>query len=172
MLVVSTRLTAEPASAPGSFDPFTVMTEDGAAIQADLWFRCYGLEPVSDYLGSILAYARTSDGLIAVNHYLQVPLHQRVVVAGEIADLPEPKMAGAAGKQAASVVGNITRLIQGETTLEVYEPLPRHLLVPLGPGAGAGQRMGREDLSDGDEVADIKGRDLLVGYYRKILGLA
>jgi hypothetical protein len=51
---------------------FTVTTEPGTGITADIWFRCYGVRPVSDYLVGDLADARQPDGFVEVTPYLQV----------------------------------------------------------------------------------------------------
>ena len=49
-IVLGEALTAEPESAPVTFKPFSVSTRAGRVIEADIWFRCHGLAPVSDYL--------------------------------------------------------------------------------------------------------------------------
>lgn len=74
---------------------------------ADIWFRCYGVIPVSNYLAGGLAGARGPDGLIEVTPTLQV----------------------------------------------------------------AGQRHGSEDLLPAAVVAELKGRDMMVGRFSELLGV-
>jgi NADPH-dependent 2,4-dienoyl-CoA reductase/sulfur reductase-like enzyme len=57
-LILGSRLAADPAPAPGQSETFTIATETGEEITADLWFRCHGVSPVSDYLTGSLAAAR------------------------------------------------------------------------------------------------------------------
>ena len=64
--VLGEALTAEPESPPVTFGPFAVSTKAGRTIEADIWFRCHGLTPVSDYLRGDLASARLPDGSIEV----------------------------------------------------------------------------------------------------------
>ena len=70
--VLGGPLSAEPESPPVTFGPFAVSTKGGRTIEADIWFRCYGLAPVSDYLRGDLAAARLPDGSIEVTPELQV----------------------------------------------------------------------------------------------------
>ena len=53
--VLGEALSAEPESPPVTLGPFAVSTRAGRTIEADIWFRCYGLTPVSDYLRGDLA---------------------------------------------------------------------------------------------------------------------
>ena len=50
-LVLGSPLLALPPTAPGEPGTFTVSTDDGVAVTADIWFRCFGVVPSSDYLG-------------------------------------------------------------------------------------------------------------------------
>ena len=79
-------------------------TRAGARVSADVWFRCYGVTPVSDYLAGTLAAARDADGFVAVNEL--VPGQDRVFALGDVSGA-DHKMAGAAGRQAAVAAGNI-----------------------------------------------------------------
>ena len=57
---------------PASSATFTVTTESGADVTADIWFRCYGVVPNSDYLGEALARPGDTDGFVEVGPTLQV----------------------------------------------------------------------------------------------------
>jgi apoptosis-inducing factor 2 len=65
-LILGSPLRAAPPPPPGELGTFTLTTEAGTEIIADIWFRCYGVVPSSDYLGDALALARRSDGFIEV----------------------------------------------------------------------------------------------------------
>ena len=81
------------------------------------------------------------------------------------------KGAGAAGRQAPVVAGNIRALITGGQ-LARYEPPAASIIVPIGPDGGAGQRAGSEDLVPAETVAQLKGRDMMVQRFAELLGLS
>ena len=68
----------------GVLAPFTVHTRAGRRIDADLWFRCYGNQPVTDYLVGDLAAARLPDGSVAVGSTLNVRGFPTVFAIGDI----------------------------------------------------------------------------------------
>src|SRR3982075_42549 len=64
-LILGSPLRQPPPTQPGELGTFTVTTEAGTDVVADIWFRCYGVVPNSDYLGHALLPARRADGVIA-----------------------------------------------------------------------------------------------------------
>jgi len=169
-LLLGSPLAADPPGEPGELGTCTVRTEAGAEVTADIWFRCYGVWPVSDYLAGSLAAARQPDGFVAVTPYLQVAGQDRVFALGDVA-AADHKMAGAASRQAAIVAGNIRALITGAGELSRYDPPPPGIVVPIGPDGGAGQRGGQDELLPAAVVADLKGRDMMVDRYIALLGV-
>jgi NADH dehydrogenase FAD-containing subunit len=169
-LLLSSPLTAPPPTAPGELGEFTVTTEQGTEVTADIWFRCYGVSPASDYLTGALAAARGADGFVEVNSYLQVSGQDRVFALGDVSTA-DHKTAGAAGRQAPVVAGNIQALISGAGDLERYEPVPPSIVVPIGPEGGSGQRAGMDELVPAEVVAELKGRDLMVDRFTDLLGI-
>ncbi len=169
-LMLGTALAAGPPVVPGELGTFTVRTAAGADLTADIWFRCYGVRPVSDYLAGSLAGARQPDGRVAVIPSLQVVGQGRVFALGDVAAADHP-MAGAAGRQAAVVAGNIRAFITGHGELAEYEAPPPGIVVPLGPHGGAGQRGGQDELLPPEVVAELKGRDMMVDRYIELLGV-
>jgi apoptosis-inducing factor 2 len=169
-LMLSSPLRDGPPTAPGELRAFTVVTEAGAEITADIWFRCYGVSPVSDYLVGDLAGARRADGFIEVTPYLQVAGQDRVFALGDVA-AADHKMAGAASRQAQLVAGNIRALITGDSDLTRYDPPPPAIIVPIGPQGGSGQRPGSDDLVTPEVVAQAKGRDMMVDRFTELLGV-
>jgi NADH dehydrogenase FAD-containing subunit len=159
-LLLGSPLRAGPPTEPGEPGTFTVTTQAGDEVTADIWFRCYGVTPASDYLAGGLAAARRPDGFVEVTPELRV--------AGQ----DQNKGAGAAGRQAPVVAGNIRALITGEGELARYQPPPASIIVPIGPDGGAGQRAGSEDLVAAETVAELKGRDMMVHRFAELLGLS
>ena len=169
-LLLSSPLTAEPPVAPAELGEFTATTQSGTVVTADLWFRCYGVTPVSDYLAGTLAAARGVDGFVTVTEFLQVPGQDRVFALGDVADA-DHKTAGAAGRQATVLAGNIRALIEGTGPLTAYAPGPPGIIVPIGPAGGSGQRPGTDELITSEVVAELKGRDMMMDRFAGMFGL-
>jgi NADH dehydrogenase FAD-containing subunit len=151
--------------------------EAGTEVTADIWFRCFGVTPASDYLAGDylaggLAAARRPDGFVEVTPELLVAGQDQVFALGDVSAADQNKGAGAAGRQAPVVAGNIRALITGEGELARYEPPAASIIVPIGPDGGAGQRAGIDDLLPAETVAQLKGRDMMVGRFAELLGLS
>ena len=177
-VLLGSPLRAAPPTGPGELRTFTVTTQAGRDVTADIWFRCYGVIPVSDYLAGGLAGARGADGHIAVTPTLQVAGQDRVFALGDVSSA-DRKVAGAAGRQAEVVAANIRTLIEagpdaagaGAPELRRYEAAPPGIVVPIGPEGGSGQRPGREELLPPEMVAELKGRDMMMGRFAELLGV-
>jgi NADH dehydrogenase FAD-containing subunit len=170
-LVLGSRLVEDPPTEPGELGPFTVSTEGGSTLTADIWFRCYGVVPNSDYLGDALISARRADGFVEVEPTLQVRGQATVFALGDLSTA-DAKMAGAARRQAATVAANITALASGSDELESYESRGPAIAVPIGPDGGAGQFPGQDEIVGPEVIADVKGRDLMVEPFAELFGLA
>jgi NADH dehydrogenase FAD-containing subunit len=170
-LILGSPLRQAPPTDPGELATFTVTTEAGTEVTADIWFRCYGVIPNSDYLGDALVSARRSDGFIEVGPTLQVAGHTTVFAVGDISTA-DSKMAGFAGRQAATVADNINSLAQGRSDLAHYESMGVAIAVPIGPTGGAGQFPGQDEIVGRETIAEVKGRDLMVDRYGEFFGLA
>jgi NADH dehydrogenase FAD-containing subunit len=169
-LLLSSPLREPPAVPPGERREFTVVTEAGAEVTADIWFRCYGVSPVSDYLAGDLAGARRPDGFIEVTPFLQVAGQDRVFAVGDVS-AADHKMAGIAGRQAQVVADNIRSLITGTGELRAHEATAPGIFVPIGPRGGSGQRAGVDELFPPEAVAQAKGRDMMVDRFREMFGV-
>jgi NADH dehydrogenase FAD-containing subunit len=183
-VLLSSPLRQLPPVPPAELGEFTVQTQAGEQITADIWFRCFGVSPVSDYLSGELAAARGADGFIAATPYLQVPGQDRVFTLGDVADA-DHKTAGAASRQAEVVAVNIRALIEQEAAgaagtpgepgaagLTAYARAAPAIVVPVGPAGGAGQRAGVDELLAAEVVAELKGRDMMVERFAGMFGLA
>ena len=128
-LILGSPLRQAPPTVPGELGTFTVTTEAGTEILADIWFRCYGVVPNSDYLGDALAPARRADGFIEVGPTLQVAGQTSVFAVGDISTA-DSKMAAFAGRQATIVADNINALAQGRSDLTHYKSWGSGIAVP------------------------------------------
>jgi NADH dehydrogenase FAD-containing subunit len=170
VLILGSPLRDPPSTAPGVHGTFSVTTEDGRVMTADLWFRCYGLRPVTDYLSGSLATARLASGEVEVTPELRVAGHDAVFAIGDMTAL-DSKGAGVAGRQAELVCRNLRALITGEGPQESYTSRGPAIVVPIGPEGGAGQLPGQAGIADRAFVAAAKGRDMMVDRFRVKLGL-
>ena len=168
-LLLSSPLRDNPPGPPGELRTFTVVTQAGAEVTADIWFRCYGVSPVSDYLVGELAAARRPDGFVEVTPFLQVAGQDRVFAVGDVSTA-DHKMAGSAGRQAQVIADNIRALISGGD-LGPHEPSPPGIIVPIGPQGGSGQRPNTDDLVPAETVAEAKGRDMMVERFARLFGI-
>jgi apoptosis-inducing factor 2 len=167
--VLGDPLTSEPVGPPATFAPFAVSTHGGRAIEADIWFRCYGLRSVSDYLSGDLADTRRADGSIEVTPTLQVTGHPEVFALGDVADA-DLKGAGRASRQAELVITNIRALSEGRALTD-YEPPPPAIVIPLGPTGGASELPGQDEVAGAEQTAAIKGSHLFIERYSELFGL-
>lgn len=142
----------------------------GTEIKADIWFRCYGVVPNSDYLGSALVPARRSDGFIEVSPTLQVAGQSTVFALGDVSTA-DSKMAGLAGRQATIVADNINALAEGRSDLTDYKSWGAAIAVPIGPNGGAGQFPGQVDIAGPETIAELKGREMGIARLRERFGL-
>jgi NADH dehydrogenase FAD-containing subunit len=159
-----------PPTDAGELGTFTVTTEEGSEITADIWFRCFGVVPNSDYLGEALLSARQPDGFVQVEPTLQVIGQTTVFALGDLSTA-DAKMAAFANLEAETVAANITALANGSEPT-AYQPMGSGIVVPIGPLGGAGQFPGQDEILGPDTVADLKGRDMGVDRFQELFGLA
>lgn len=169
-MLLGSALRDAPPTEPGEHGTFTVATEGGVEVTADIWFRCFGVTPSSAYLGAALLSARRMDGLIAVDQTLRVVGQETVFALGDVATA-DAKNAGPAVRQAETVAANITALVSGSELVN-YEPRGAGIVVPFGPEGGAGQLPGKDEIVGPDVVAEVKGRHLMADRFATMLGSA
>ena len=78
-------------------------------------------------------------------------------------------MAGFAGHQAVTVAANIKALAAGSADLVDYHSVGTAIVIPIGPGGGAGQFPGQDEIVGRDIVSTVKGRHMMVDRYRGAL---
>ena len=135
-----TALTETPPGEPGMAATFTVTTDTGEAITADIWFRSFGAQVNTAYLRDGALVRLTERRTVPVDEHLNVAGYRTVYALGDIADLPDAKMATHAQTQAPVVVENIRAQLLGQRPPAVYVPAPvGRIFLPLGTRAGVGQ---------------------------------
>ncbi len=169
-LILGSPLRQAPPTQPAELRTFTVTTEAGTDVIADIWFRCYGVVPNSDYLGAALLPARRADGFIEVGPTLQVAGQPTVFAIGDISTA-DSKMAAFAGRQATIAAHNINALAEGRSDLAHYASWGVGIAVPIGPDGGAGQFPGEDGIAGREIIAERKGREMGVERLRERFGL-
>lgn len=169
-LLLGTTLTADPPGSPGAPGAFEVSTSDGRLVRADVWFRCYGVAPNSDYLAGDLRRARWPDGRVEVTAELRVPGEPRVFAVGDVTAIPEAKMAKAAELHAEIVAAAIRAETTGQEEIPGYRPAPPGMSLPLGSRGGASYNE-QVGVLGAAQTAQLKGSHLRIDRYREILGV-
>jgi NADH dehydrogenase FAD-containing subunit len=167
-LRLGTGLTALPPVPAGRTARFTVTTDNGEEIAADIWFRAFGVQINTGCLADGRLTPLTDHGLVPVTEHLNVRGYDRVYAIGDVADLPDPKMASYAMEHAVIVAANIKAQLAGEMPGAVHTPTSdRRILLPLGTHAGVGQL----PTADGPAAATLetvhqrKGADLFTARF-------
>lgn len=131
---------------------------------AQMWFRCHGARPLTDYLDDDLVALRRPDRTLRVTRHLSLVGEDRLFAVGDITDMPEDKRATVAQEHAGVVAQNIRDLLAHRSPSAAHRPARRRLVLALGPGAGAAQ----VEQPDGSvvvlgplETARLKDDDLL-----------
>lgn len=174
-VVTGSKLAYLPPTPAGTLGRFEVQTTAGQDIFGDVWFQCYGSQPMTGYLrGTDYEEVLTEAGTVRVLPTMQVAGHDHTYAVGDITDVPESKRADAARAQARTVVANIASQIDGGEPEMTYEPKRDWVVLPLGPSHGASQLFdgeGATRIVGAQETAEIKGTDLMVSVIRSQLGL-
>ncbi|WP_305783476.1 NAD(P)/FAD-dependent oxidoreductase [Symbioplanes lichenis] len=161
-LRLGTTVTGLPE--PGHHGEFRVATGAGDVITADIWFRANGVSINTGYLADGKLTTLTERGTVPVTERLTVRGHDHVYALGDIADLPDPKMASYAQQQAQTVVTNLRAQLTGERPEAVHPLSPPRMLIPLGTQGGAGQISGPVSV---ETVQERKGKDLFTAQYAR-----
>jgi NADH dehydrogenase FAD-containing subunit len=159
-----------PEAAPAALAPIAVNTADGATLDADIWFRTFGVRPHSEYLtGGSLESRRDERGYLRVDEHLRVAGETRIFAIGDLGDA-DRDMAAVASGQAELAASNIRALIAGSGELAAWDRFPPLIAIPLGPEGGSGSF--GDGVADAAAVAEVKGRHLLVDNYATLFDAA
>ena len=167
---LGTKLDGFPPTPEGEKGEFTVTTDSGQGISADIWFRSFGSRVNTSYLED--GHLITLDhGMVPVTDTLTVVGYDNIYAVGDITNLPDPKMATWAQTQAGVVVENLTAQLHGKPGDHTYTPVTadtRRIFLPLGSTGGVGQIPGPDGapiLAPVHVVIDRKGRDLFTSRF-------
>jgi apoptosis-inducing factor 2 len=138
-LVTGAPLVAPPPYEVGRYGPFVAETAAGVQVGAQMWFRCHGARPLTDYLDDDLVALRRHDRTVRVTRHLSLVGEDRLFAVGDITDMPEDKRATVAQVHAEVVARNIRDLLDGRAPSAAHRPARRRLVLALGPEAGAAQ---------------------------------
>ncbi|BCJ38586.1 NADH dehydrogenase [Actinocatenispora thailandica] len=173
-LRLGTALDGLPPFEDGTAGTFTVSTTGGEKITADIWFRSFGARVNTGYLADGKLVALTDRATVPVDEHLAVRGHRHVYAVGDIADLPDAKMATHAQTQALVVVENVRAQLRGEPPRSGYQPArTRRILLPLGTRGGVGQMPDQDGLPVAaplDTVIRRKGTDLFTARFAERFG--
>lgn len=148
-----------PSAPPATLGSIRIATEDGGEVEADIWFRAFGVRPQSSYLdgGSL-----DDRGYVRVDDHLRVVGETNVFAVGDVSNA-DRDMAAIASRQAALVAANIRALITAEGELGSYDRFPPMIAIPLGPEGGAG--FIGDGVADAATISRLKGRHMLIDNY-------
>jgi len=172
-MVLGSPLKDLPPTAPEELGAFTVTTEEGLDVTADIWFRCFRVAPNSDYLGAALLPARQADGFVQVEPTLQVVGQTTVFALGDRSTADIKMAAGRRPPAARPRRWRPTspRLATGSEPT-AYQSMGTGIGIPIGSQGGAGQFPGQDEIVGADVISDVKGRDMMVDRFQELLGLA
>ncbi|XP_070537856.1 ferroptosis suppressor protein 1-like [Ptychodera flava] len=149
-------------------EKFTVRTDRGAEIQADLVFRCTGNQTNSAAYADALCNSMNDKGQLKVNGYFEVEGCANVFAIGDCCDMNETKMSYRAALNAESFVQNLIREYQGKVR-KPYTPRGPVMLVSIGRNGGVFQI---SSLTFGAfATKTVKSKDMFVGRFFKDRGL-
>ncbi|WP_203434290.1 NAD(P)/FAD-dependent oxidoreductase [Jiangella asiatica] len=166
-LVLGSPLRALPDTPAATAGRVAVTTAAGEDIDADIWFRAFGVTPATGYVSGSLAAARDEHGYLRVDGQLRVSGHEGVFAIGDISDA-DRNMAGTARLQAELLAANLRAELTGDGGPVGYEKLPPVIAIPLGPEGGAGLLPGVDGVAGPDLIAEVKGRAMMVETFQDL----
>jgi NADPH-dependent glutamate synthase beta subunit-like oxidoreductase len=93
---LGTALASLPSAPPATLAPIRIATANGEGLNADIWFRAFGVRPHTEYLeGGSLQASRNERGYVRVDEHLRVIGETNVFAVGDIVDA-DRDMAGIA----------------------------------------------------------------------------
>lgn len=110
-------------------------TNKGTKINTDLAFLCTGITPNSEFMKRNFKDKLTDKKFIKVNEFLQLEGVNNIFVAGDVNSVLEEKTAQNSEEHAKLIIQNLVNL-QNNLPLKEYTPLPRAMVVSLGPWCG------------------------------------
>lgn len=165
---------ARADSLPGRDAPTggTVKLSNGRELTADLIIPAVGSRPHTTLADTLPGVARAQDGRIKVDDWLRPSTLPNVFSAGDVADTGDAMTIVGISRQKPWLEKTLKALASGQPldSVKPYAPWGKKspILVPLGPKRGSAFLM---IATLGDWITSMmKGRDLFISKYRKMLG--
>jgi len=156
-------------------DPYAgaVTLDDGRTLTADLIVPAIGSKPRTDLFEGLPGMQKAPDGRVKVDSYMRPSSWPNVFAAGDAVDTGDAMTIVATSRQQ-PWLAKLLKAVAGGKTVEsqkAYTPWGKApILIPLGPEKGNSYLM---IATFGDWVTkSIKGKDLFISKYRKLLGYA
>jgi NADH dehydrogenase FAD-containing subunit len=169
-LHLGVELSGLPDAPPATLDSIALHTADGGTLEADVWYRAFGVRPHGEYLaGGPLDARRDERGYLRVDEHLRVAGETRVFAIGDLGDA-DRDMAAVASSQAELAAANVRSLIAGSGELASWERFPPLIAIPLGPEGGSG--FVGDGVADPATIAELKGRAMLIDNHAALFDAA
>ncbi|MEM0937115.1 MAG: FAD-dependent oxidoreductase [Pseudomonadota bacterium] len=151
----------------------TVTLDDGRTFEADLVIPAIGSKPQTALFDALPAVSKAADGRVKVDGYLRPSSWPNVFAAGDAIDAGDGMTIVAASRQQPWLTKTLKALAKDKPleSLKAYTPWKSPpILVPLGPDRGNSFVI---IGTFGDWLTKtMKGKDLFIAKYRKLLGYA
>ncbi|MEM6760466.1 MAG: FAD-dependent oxidoreductase [Pseudomonadota bacterium] len=148
-----------------------VTLDNGERIDADLVIPAIGSKPQTALFDDLPDVVKTTDGRVKVDAYLRPSSLPNVFAAGDAVDAGDAMTIVAASRQQPWLAKMLKAVINGKSaeSVKAYAPWGKApILVPLGPARGNSYLVVG---TFGDwATKTMKGNDLFISKYRKILG--
>lgn len=170
---VSLVLGARADNLASTTEPYAgqVSLSNGAVIEADLVIPAIGSKPQTALFDGLDGVQKGADGRVKVDGYLRPSRLENVFAAGDAVDTGDAMTIVATSRQQPWLAKLLAALAAGKPleSQKPYTPWGKApILVPLGPRKGASFLM---VATFGDWITRmIKGKDLFIAKYRKLLG--
>ncbi|MEM9432281.1 MAG: FAD-dependent oxidoreductase [Pseudomonadota bacterium] len=168
-VVLGTRVT----DLQSTTEPYagTITLSSGRVIEADLVIPAIGSKPQTTLFDSLPDVGRGADGRVMVDSYLRPSSLPNVFAAGDAVDTGDLMTIVATSRQQPWLAKTLKALADGKglDVLKPYSPWGKApILIPLGPERGNSFLI---IATFGDWITKtIKGKDLFISKYRKLLG--
>lgn len=150
-------------------DGIYVDSNTGDTLDVDIAYVAVGIRPNSSFMQAQLADKLSDRGFIKVNNFYKVEGTDNLYAIGDVADLPDVKLAAAAIPQAKKLVTNLIAAQAGKS-VKAHKPTPVVGMIPIG------QKKGVAQLPFGTFtwkfLIDLKNKDLFISNIKKEIGAA
>ncbi|MEM6275841.1 MAG: FAD-dependent oxidoreductase [Pseudomonadota bacterium] len=149
----------------------SVTLDTGTTIEADLVIPAIGSKPQTTLFEALPGMTRGQDGRVKVDSYLRPCEYPNVYAAGDAVDAGDAMTVVATSRQQPWLAAHLKKRAAGDTaeSQKAYTPWGKApILIPLGPNSGSSFLI---IATFGNWLTrTLKGKDLFIAKYRKLLG--